>query len=99
MLTYPSVSEVEFVAASLRATKFLSKVQRSENPPYCWLWTGTTMRDRYGNPSYGSVHVDTGFSTTAQRAALEILTRNGRVPKGMDVDHLCRTKLCVRPSH
>lgn len=65
-----------------------SKIERS--PDGCWLWTGALKPNGYGNcwagPGYSSAH----------RVVYELLV--GPVP-GFDLDHLCRVRHCVNPSH
>lgn len=56
----------------------------------CWLWTGGTNRG-YGMFSWN------GRTRVAYRFAFEAL--RGPIPPGMSLDHLCRTQLCVNPSH
>lgn len=56
----------------------------------CWLWTRPT------NGGYGRLQVD-GVSVYAHRFAYEIEV--GRIPDGLCLDHLCRVRNCVRPSH
>lgn len=58
----------------------------------CWEWTAG--RDSYG---YAKVKVR-GFRTRkAHRVIYEILV--GPIPEGLTLDHLCRIRHCVRPSH
>jgi HNH endonuclease len=57
----------------------------------CWLWTGGT--DRWG---YGRFHIGKR-TVAAHRFAYE--TTTGAIPDGRQLDHLCRTRLCVRPEH
>lgn len=63
--------------------------------PGCWLWLGKRNRQGYGHfvpnaaKSRGTVN--------AHRFAYECLV--GPVPKGMQLDHLCRVEACVRPEH
>lgn len=58
----------------------------------CWLWTGAPSRR-----GYGRFLLDSGVRTLAHRAAWLIL--KGTIPSGLEVDHLCRVKLCVNPDH
>lgn len=57
----------------------------------CWIWTAATTGNGYGVFYLG------GKLLTAHRASY-ILYR-GSVPDGLDVDHLCRNRLCVNPNH
>ena len=56
----------------------------------CWIWTGAKV---WG---YGVV----GFNGKQWKAHRYAYTRVvGPIPEGMELDHLCKTKPCVRPSH
>lgn len=58
----------------------------------CWEWTA------YISPQgYGKAYIAPGRQVTAHRALYEIMV--GPVPAGMEVDHLCRNRRCVRPDH
>ena len=58
----------------------------------CWLWTHTLQYGygMYWKPDkqpWGRVH----------RLAYESL--KGLIPKGLQIDHLCRTRCCCNPNH
>ena len=58
----------------------------------CWLWTGAVKKDSgYGRAWYR------GRQWRAHRLVYELLI--GNIPKGLELDHLCRNRGCVRPSH
>lgn len=57
----------------------------------CWLWTASLD----GN-GYGRFH-DGERDTKAHRSGYEMLV--GPVPDGLELDHLCRVRACVRPDH
>lgn len=62
-------------------------------PTDCWLWQGcVTTANGYGRfgPWKGKVH-------WAHRVAYELA--KGPIPKGLTIDHLCRTRRCVNPAH
>lgn len=70
------------------ADRMEQKIHRTET---CWVWTGSL------NPEgYGKVYRD-GTSALAHRAFYELHV--GPVPEGLSLDHLCRNRACVRPSH
>lgn len=62
----------------------------------CWLWTGHVNKvSGYGQISVregGKVHTIQGH-----RLAYELLV--GEIPNGLEIDHLCRVRSCVRPDH
>ncbi len=59
----------------------------------CWIWIGATCR------GYGQVRVggSAGKAVFAHRASYEAF--NGPIPPSLVVDHLCRERACVNPSH
>lgn len=49
---------------------------------------------------YGQFAMDDGDRVRmkpAHRIAYELV--NGPIPEGLEIDHLCRNRLCVRPDH
>lgn len=68
-------------------TRFWHRVEFSDE---CWLWT-TPTREGYGRFQWG---------WTRKRAHVWTYEwANGPVPDGMQVDHICRVRSCVNPSH
>lgn len=61
----------------------------------CWLWTAAQDGHGYGNFFRGPTRAD-GY-VKAYRMAYELEV--GPVPDGLQLDHLCRVTLCVRPTH
>jgi hypothetical protein len=59
----------------------------------CWLWTGSVTDKGYGI-TYVRGHRKT-FG--AHRASVVLSGRD--IPDGFHVDHLCRVRNCVNPSH
>lgn len=68
--------------------RFRSKTQRGENG--CLNWTGKL------DNGYGRFWL-AGKTTIAHRIAWQIA--NGPVPDGLQIDHLCRNRNCVEPTH
>jgi hypothetical protein len=58
----------------------------------CWKWTAGVS-----NSGRGVFSVNTGRSTSAHIVAYELV--KGSIPKGLELDHLCRTGICVNPEH
>ena len=61
----------------------------------CWLWVGNA-----GPRGYGVVWANLDGKRTRRMAHRIVYeSHHGPVPKGLDLDHLCRTPACVNPSH
>lgn len=58
----------------------------------CWNWTASKDRD-----GYGMFTNNDGLSHKAHRASYELHV--GPIPHGLVIDHLCRNRSCVNPSH
>lgn len=69
--------------------RFFEKVEKSAGG--CWLWTATKNNKGYGQFS------SRGRMMLAHRWAYELFV--GAVPDGLELDHLCRERACVRPEH
>lgn len=67
--------------------RFWSHVEKTDS---CWLWTASKSR------GYGKLTLH-GRTAWAHRVAFEM--GNGPIPKGMEIDHICRVPACVNPSH
>ena len=84
------------------ATRFWAKVDKDGPIPGhrpdlgpCWVWTGAVWSEgRYGCIRIGGRN---GRGQPVHVVAWEM--ENGPVPEGLELDHLCRLTLCVRPSH
>ena len=71
--------------------RFQMKVYAGPHDTGCWEWLGGT--DVHG---YGVIWVGDGHRK-AHRYSWE--RANGPVPEDKQLDHICRNRLCVRPSH
>lgn len=76
--------------------RFFNKVLKL--PSGCWIWMGAIQGKYYKNENggYGSFRYNKKV-TPAHIASCHI--HDKEIPKGMHVDHLCRTTLCVNPDH
>lgn len=70
------------------SVRFWSKVNKTAK---CWLWTGVMNDDGYGLFSHH------GKNERAHRFAWTLLV--GEIPDGMQLDHRCRNRVCVKPDH
>lgn len=68
--------------------RFWARVNKTEG---CWLWTGSMRTDGYGQFWDGKRNVK------AHRFAYE--DEGWAIPEGLELDHLCRNRACVRPEH
>lgn len=78
------------------AERFWQKVDTSGD---CWLWRGWRFPRGWGRFGLEAKKSDKGYHymtyISAHRFAYEQV--NGPVPEGMEIDHLCRVRCCVRP--
>lgn len=75
-------------------SRFWTKVDQNGplwNDTPCWVWIGTV-----NNAGYGRHHTNNG-SVAAHRYSY--LLQKGEIPKGLQIDHLCRNKRCINPQH
>jgi hypothetical protein len=69
-------------------TRFFRRVAYAETG--CWLWIG------HASGGYGRIRIE-GIRVQAHRFSYELFV--GRIPDGLQLDHLCRNRLCVNPDH
>jgi hypothetical protein len=63
----------------------------------CWLYGGVMDGHGYGQIFVGSRRLGTNRLHKAHRASYELFI--GAIPKGLDLDHLCRRRSCINPLH
>lgn len=73
----------------INASKFLAKFEQGGTFD-CWPWLGTHDRSGYG--IHGNYQ-----NRYAHRVAYRFFV--GEIPDGLEVDHLCRNRGCVNPTH
>lgn len=78
-------------------TKFLSKIKKHSSG--CWIWVGALYYGKEDRPKYGQMRIGRtpGKLIQAHRVAYKLY--KGEIPKGLELDHLCRNTLCVNPEH
>jgi hypothetical protein len=60
-------------------------------PGRCWTWNGAVTSRGYGSCSHS------GRVWSTHRLAYELLI--AAIPEGLQIDHLCKNKLCCNPRH
>ena len=68
--------------------RFWEKVDKTNS---CWIWTSEKNYSGYGKFQLK------GKRVKAHRFSYELT--NGKIPKGLTIDHLCRNRSCVNPDH
>lgn len=71
-----------------QSARFWAKVSKTDD---CWVWFGAT-----NSKGYGCLGVD-GRGYLAHRVAYA--EEVGPIPDGMQINHICGIKPCVRPDH
>ena len=69
--------------------RFESYIDKTDSG--CWLWTGGKNIDGYGCFRLKSIIVK------AHRVSYELYV--DKIPKHLELDHLCRVEHCVNPKH
>lgn len=76
--------------------RFFAMVQKTES---CWIYTGAKQQGGYGTFGIGTRKANKK-SVLAHRFSYELAI--GPLPpksSGMQLDHICRNRVCVNPSH
>ena len=76
------------IAGRTLVDRFWAKVEKSAG---CWQWTASTTN------GYGILGVTPRRNIRAHR--LSWMLHRGRIPAGLELDHLCRNRACVNPDH
>lgn len=57
----------------------------------CWVWKGVLNHSGYGFFKLNNKNIQT------HRLSYQIY--KGKIPQGLEIDHLCRNRSCVNPTH
>ena len=68
--------------------RFWSKVEKTDT---CWLWKAGKTIDNYGRFKLN------GKTQRSHRLSFEF--HKGKIPDGLQIDHLCKNRLCCNPDH
>lgn len=71
---------------------FLEKIEDHSDSTKCWIWKSAyNVKSGYGVVTFNrSVFL-------AHRVSYTVLI--GQIPEGLQIDHLCRNRICVNPFH
>lgn len=70
--------------------RFARFIKTGGHDRQCWEWSGATTKGGYGTFDHDTTH-------NAHKWAWERFV--SKVPAGYQLDHICRNRRCVRPSH
>ena len=76
--------------------KFWAHVEKGKGRDACWNWTGS-LSNGYGT-LYDGENAD-GSQRKFPAHVFSFKLHGGKIPKGKELDHTCRNRACVRPSH
>ena len=88
----PSIRRPGFHKRIPLEVRFWRHVEKTDS---CWLWIGNINYAGYG--TFHRTGRQQDGRHLAHRVCYEMLV--GEIPKGMELDHLCRVRNCVRPDH
>lgn len=71
--------------------RFWSKVKPASNVNECWEWLAAKGKHGYG------IFRANGKAVICHRLSYEWII--GKIPEGLQIDHLCRNRGCVNPYH
>ena len=71
--------------------RFADKIELGPEIDSCWNWTA--HKDKGG---YGKFKLN-GKTVSSHRLSYELY--KGSIPKGLQIDHLCRNRGCCNPDH
>src|SRR6185312_4010301 len=74
--------------------RFWAKVEKTDT---CWLWTAATNPKGYGQ--FFWKRGDSRYSYTRPAHIVSYELSVGPIPEGKELDHICRNRRCVNPSH
>lgn len=71
--------------------RFFPKIAIDVTSSYCWEWRGSLDSGGYGAVNWN------GKKQRTHRVMYALVV--GKAAHGLSIDHLCRNRKCVRPSH
>lgn len=87
---YNSNNKLELLPAA--KDRIMSRILIPKNKDDCWEWLG--FHTKFG---YSRINLGFNINPDVHRIMYELV--KGKVPKGLELDHLCRNKGCINPDH
>lgn len=89
----------DWMRGSSSRSRFWAKVNKRSglfgpDGKECWVWTASVFSNGYGQ-FWDGTYLPSGQPRLVKAHVFSF----GVVPKGKELDHLCRNRACVRPSH
>lgn len=81
-------SKRQIILTEYDKQRFASKIEITAS---CWNWIAGKI-----STGYGELKIN-GMDLLAHRVSYEI--HKGKIPDGLELDHLCRNRICVNPNH
>lgn len=81
--------------------RIMEKISLPAEPDGCWIWTGAQagrQGARYGRVFAGN-RTAAGHPRPEQAHRVIYECCVGKIPDGLEIDHVCRVTLCVNPDH
>ena len=70
---------------------------RIDSKTSCWIWTGTLKPNGYAKIGIDRKALGICKTMNAHRLSYQLFI--GPIPAGKELDHLCRNRACVNPTH
>ena len=98
-LTRPPHNDGSVIVHSMTTDPYVRVVARlgEQDPDSCWLWPGSTTHNGYGTVGASPPYVAKPRPLLVHRVVYEGAV--GPIPQDMEIDHLCRVRLCCNPKH
>ena len=77
---------------ALELASYLPTLYVIDGQTNCWVWKNKPFQ----NSGYGRIKWE-GKTIVAHRAVYELF--KDAIPEGLQLDHLCRNRICVNPDH
>jgi len=85
------LKETKFKVKNVDSERVWKHIDVPNDSDACWIWTGFINSNGYGSHSFNYKTI------SAHKFMYNYLV--GRIPKGLQINHICRNRKCVNPDH